>query len=786
MGKKWRETIAWAAREKRRSVNQAVGRNFLKTITEPITNSDSALKKQAQVMHAAGLIDEMMALSVGDRIDTSTLKIRISKTAPKRIILELTTSGRAGRESRLCRVIDNGPGMSAQELKSKFGTYAEAKAKDERTRSLFGRGALDVLLYHQDSLIFSVSDGILSACRIFWDKQTQDATCEIEELGPATKKLLDSYSLPHTISRFGTVVQFKLREGTSIPQEDQIIDKISRFYMLRLIAADPNTEVIVRRIRAGGRYENPLSYDFPIGPVLGRFSDTLSLGKEGSFPVDILLARSDQALQTDPVNIDRRENGLLFVDDNDAVLDLTLLPEYDKNPYLQHLYGVVRLSGIRSLLEAKLESEEAVAVLSEIRDGFNRKHDITQAIFSLVEKHVKPLYQAEEKRQKRGDSTRSEALNQKIKDVLKAINDFNKEETDEDGTGDPNRKEPIYFAVKTVQLYAGVPKTVSVFVNLEMVKNGEIVLFESDNSEIKVEPDSETVRHRKGQKSQRIGLKLTCNVKEQTGTITALTVGKDGQEVQSTLKVLGVDDPPVIQPPEDIEFSASHFSGYPNRLNKAVLIVNLNAFTGLPELTFWLEEKLGNVGLGEEALKRSQIKVTKDLVSENNLARVPVSFKGTGWGQRAVLCSKAKRKDGKVAYAKCRLIFERPKGKDKFNDFYYDDLRRNVLGDVAEDKIYINAGYGPHREIFGVTEDDFNRNLESNPIAQMRAAFVLVETVVHHTASTNYGEGGNKGWQIEPTDPVTSFRTYLDERRMKLEPSVLKALASKLDYSDFN
>src|SRR5882724_1138956 len=517
----------------------------------------------------------MLALSVGDRVDTSSLKTRIPKTASRRIIVELTTSGRAGREFRLCRVIDNGPGMSEQELKSKFGTYAEAKAKDERTRSLFGRGALDVLLYHQDSIIFSVSGGALSACRIFWDRKTQEPTCEIEALGPSTKKLLDSFDLPISISHSGTVVEFKVKEGTSIPLEDQIIDKISRFYMLRLIAADPNTEVIIRRIRAGGRYENPLSYDFPIGLVVGRFSDTLNLEVEGIFPVDILLVRSEQALQTDPVNIDRRENGLLFVDDNDAVLDLTLLPEYDKNPYLQHLYGVVRLSGIRSLLEAKLEAEEAVAVLSEVRDGFNRKHEITQAIFSLVEKHVKPLYQAEEKRQKRGDNTRSETLNEKIKDVLKVINDFNKEETEEDGVGDPDRKEPVYFAVKTAQLYAGIPKTVSVFVNLEMVKNGEIVLFESDNSEIKVEPDSETVRHRKGHKFQRIGLKITCNVKGQNGIITALTVTKDGKEVQSTLKVLGVDDPPVIQPPEDIEFSSSHFSGYPNRLNTAVLIVNL-------------------------------------------------------------------------------------------------------------------------------------------------------------------------------------------------------------------
>jgi histidine kinase/DNA gyrase B/HSP90-like ATPase len=203
MGKKWKETIAWAAREKRRSVNQAVGRNFLKTITEPITNSDSALKKQTGISHAAGLVDELLTLNLGDRVDTSALKARIQRTTRRKIIVELTTSGRAGRESRLCRVIDNGPGMSEQELKSKFGTYAEAKARDERTRSLFGRGALDVLLYHQDSIIFSVSGGALSACRIFWDKKTQEPTCEIEQLGASTKKNLDSFHLPNSISQSG-------------------------------------------------------------------------------------------------------------------------------------------------------------------------------------------------------------------------------------------------------------------------------------------------------------------------------------------------------------------------------------------------------------------------------------------------------------------------------------------------------------------------------------------------------------------------------------------------------
>jgi len=131
-----------------------------------------------------------------------------------------------------------------------------------------------------------------------------------------------------------------------------------------------------------------------------------------------------------------------------------------------------------------------------------------------------------------------------------------------------------------------------------------------------------------------------------------------------------------------------------------------------------------------------------------------------------------------MAYAKCKLMFERPKGADKFSNFLYEDLDRAVLGDVAGDKIYINSGYALHRQIFGTDEESFNHSLEVNPIAQARAVSVLVETAVYHTATTKFHAGGNKGLQIQPDDPIGSLRPYLDESKMKLEPKVFQALVS--------
>lgn len=766
------KTIEWAPREKRRAVTSAIGNNFLKTLTEPLTNSDSNLKKQAGVPHAAGLVDELLKLKPGEVLNTAELKKRVRKSPRRKIRIEIST---AGKDARLCRVVDSGTGMTREELDEKFVSYAAAKALGEQTRSLFGRGALDVLLYHSDSVIYSIKAGILATARFFWHP-TKGPQIDAENLGVATKRLLLSHGLPLEILEHGTVVQFRLKDGTHIPVEEQA--KISSFYMLRLIASDPNTEVEVVRKRATASTTGTLSYDFPVGKVLAREHDELDLKELGKLPVEILVARSDVSLMTDPTNIERRENGLLFVDDNDAVLDLTLLPDYDKSPYLNHLYGVVRVSGLRSVLESRLEAEEAEAVLTHTRDGFDRKSPLTQHLFGLVERHVKPIYEAEEKTQKKGNPQRSDDLDKRVKDVLKALNQFNSDETEEPSPAPrpTPSKEPIYFEIESARLHVGQARRVKVFVNLARVKRGEIVLFESDQAAFKLTPDSETVRGRKNQTHQTIVLTLQCDHKGAKGTITALSLDDAGNEITATLRVLGVDEPPVFVPPEDIAFTAHRFSGEPNGVANAILLVNLAAFGGMPEIKFQLHEIVGSVSLSDKRDRVSVQVAAEHLSDDKKLARLVIPFTATGWGQSAILKAHAKRADGVSANAKCKLTVERPKGDEKFSNFHYEDLGRPVLGDVAGDKIYVNSGYALHRRIFGGDEEAFNRSLETDPMAQARAASVLVETTVFHTATTKHHAGGKKGLHIEPEDPIGSLRPYLDESKMKLEPKVFQAL----------
>ena len=70
--------IQWAAREKRRAVYSAVGRNFLKTLTEPLTpTQDSSTKETSgSLLYAAGLVDAMLKLKINEHLNTTDSKSR--------------------------------------------------------------------------------------------------------------------------------------------------------------------------------------------------------------------------------------------------------------------------------------------------------------------------------------------------------------------------------------------------------------------------------------------------------------------------------------------------------------------------------------------------------------------------------------------------------------------------------------------------------------------------------------------------------------------------------------
>src|SRR3989344_766936 len=134
--------VQFASRYIKRQFSDAVGKSLLKTLTEPITNSDDSYRK----------IIELGQRSSGDLF-------------PIRIFIDKTR--------RLVRIIDQAQGMTTFELEEKFKEYGAAKSaayEGFSSRGIFGQGISDVLFYHSEGKVKSIKDGEASICS-FYEKK---------------------------------------------------------------------------------------------------------------------------------------------------------------------------------------------------------------------------------------------------------------------------------------------------------------------------------------------------------------------------------------------------------------------------------------------------------------------------------------------------------------------------------------------------------------------------------------------------------------------------------------
>jgi hypothetical protein len=210
-----------------------------------------------------------------------------------------------------------------------------------------------------------------------------------------------------------------------------------------------------------------------------------------------------------------------------------------------------------------------------------------------------------------------------------------------------------------------------------------------------------------------------------------------------------------------------------------VLLVNLGAFPGFPSVKFRIVNKEGAVSIGTQRTEKLEIKVEKNwLMPGGSVAKVVVPYWGTAWGARAEIEAKAKRADGKHAFAKCKVGFREERGPDQYENIYYDALDRPILGEVAGKNIHVNSEPPLHRQLFGDSQETFDQALEGDPIAQMRVAAIVSDAVVYSVASTKYHAGGEKGLDLG-SDPVTGLRAFVEAKRYELEPKMVRVFVKE-------
>ena len=746
-----------AAREERRQANEALGRSFCKTLAELITNSDSSAKRKHKCPQTSGLVELMFQVPKGHHLDTAAPKLQLAAKYPERKIgIHVVTARNHGRPPREVLVVDDAQGMSATDLKTALediGGDRKDMAGGITGRNLFGRGLSDAMRAHQCSTVHTFNGTQLTTARGEWAKNGRWTITREYQDKPQAKDFKDTAL---TSTSTGTAVRFVLADKRChIPDPPYIVSRLANFFMLRLIAADPNVDLRVTQYRAAGVQTEAINFDFPVGPVIEAFSRTFDPGNEFQpLKVDFLLVRSERKLEGLGADRDARENGLLIVDDLDAVYDLTFVdPDYEKAEFLRHIFGVVRIHGLRAVLDAHLNSPDfPTSPLRVDRDGFNRDHEFSKALLEFLAKELKPCYERERKRleDQEKDKFTSETR-KRIDEALKHLNKFFQEITEKAGAGsgaDDEQPEPpagpVAFFPGSIKLTVGRTRKVLLLVRDDVVSDGcETVATASEG--LAVQPEVEKIYKKLSPRwsphpnffcfaftvsSSGVGVK---------GTVTALVDTVEGNPIEAKLQIEDTLEEQAILPPVTMEFRPETSLGRPNRRNNMFLLVNPNAIGAGHYIRFLIAKRMGGVELLDESgTGTQQIDVKLDNerhgVKGQNVLRVALPWRGTGWNQHAAVEARVKV-GAAIILARGHIRLDEPDPNDGgfFQRVEYDELDDHAPSKFAAGAITINTLDPLNRMIFGTgaTKEDakkeFDRRLSKDREAQQRLASILLE-----------------------------------------------------------
>jgi len=780
-----------AAREWLRQFANVV-RSFAKTVTEATTNSDTSYKRKFDLPDASGLVSEMLTCPKGTRVDSAALRARLPKNIRREIQIHLYTANGHARPRRSCDIVDFGEGMSPSEVEAAFRFFAADKSavsKGRPGRSLFGRGVSDVLLGHKEGELLSYKDGVLTDAKFAFDtKAGKPRVTGTSNAAPSKKQLADAHLKP---GENGTCIRFLLSDDCAIPDEGTVIPLLSRFYMLRLINSDPNVVVHVFRYRAGGKvHEDVLDYDFPIGDVIGKLSfevpvpDELTKIPFSPIAVDGIVCRADvEAPLKGRESRDSRENGLLIVDEKDAVLDLTFLPDFEGAPYLNKIFGVVRLSGVRPILEHYLNVGKE-SPLTTTRDGFEPRHEFTQHLFAQLKKHLEPIYRKEEDRQKKSDTQElSAGAAQRLNDAMRQLNKFLNELLGAglDGNGDESEPKdlPIQFVPAKTKIVVGQPRFVTVLVRAADAKQKGTIMLDSSNPRVEVYPTMISVE--KGVPYKQflaVRVSLRSDSLHETAIVTALADGKDGT-LEAKMEITDVVAAAVVEAPAEMEFRPAETMGQPNKKHTANLYVNLAAIPLGRKIEISMIKSQGGITLLENGGKKTKsvsIVVEKEhQIPGTSVARVPVPWTGGGWGQFARIMAETKTPAGKVVTAIATLTIDQQEEGGLIKRIEYRNLGNQKCSDLVDGCIYINSAHTLNRAVFGATKEEYVKKVEDDRTAQYRLCAVVTEQSVYRLAEDYYLK--NK-LLLVPTAPVTSMREFVDARTHEFAPKLLRILVT--------
>ena len=255
--------IKHSARQWKRTMAKGMSGSYTKALTELILNSIPSYQRLLCIIEWKNDVYKVhtlpspqdsvygIALKKGENIsieDLTSLKAEFEKSRfllhidggplgnshPEFIVDVLLNRSRT--DGGLA-VKDNAEGLDKEDLKNLFLSYGDEKESHSvATRSIFGRGALDVLAApgkKKPGIIESIKNKVKTTALFSWPKN---------EDSPEMKIL----NTEKAIGKNQTIVKFHPENGN--PRVDSIIERLTSFYLLRNVNRDPNITLRVAEV----------------------------------------------------------------------------------------------------------------------------------------------------------------------------------------------------------------------------------------------------------------------------------------------------------------------------------------------------------------------------------------------------------------------------------------------------------------------------------------------------------------------------------------------------------
>lgn len=265
--------------------------------------------------------------------------------------------------------------MSINDIRNSFKMYGAATSgmkSGKNVRGYFGQGAKDALASMIDGKIISIKDNIITECKIYIEKG--NPMYFISDPVNVTDEIRKKYKIKNN----GTIACFKADQQSTcrVLRINKIYEELGNNFILRKILMNSRRKIFL--IDETTNESRVLRHPLPVGRKILEDNFTINYKPYDDFAIQISIYKANNELQQTG---DDREGGLLIVDENDAVLGISLF-KYDNEPLASHFYGEVKINRFRELLDR----EEAV--LSEERDGLVPRHPFCKLLISEIEKRI--------------------------------------------------------------------------------------------------------------------------------------------------------------------------------------------------------------------------------------------------------------------------------------------------------------------------------------------------------------------------------------------------------------